>query len=433
MAVFKDITGMCVNTLTVDKYLGSSKWQCTCTVCGQVMTRKGNHLRTGIAKCKCQRYVKGRPSARRVDLVGKQFGRLTVTAYVGNNSWRCECMCGHAVVVKGVNLRCGKTTSCGCWHVEKLRSPRVDLTGQMFGDLTVLTYVGSSRWKCICTCGQTVELHVSKLKRQRRCTHFGTSMQEKEINDLVRRLAHGQVLAHKRMFAGKEADIVVPDASLAVEVNGSATHASVNGAYRNFPADYHLRKYRAAVDQGVHLVQIFNVNYDLRRQAVVAYLQYLIDGAADDDLDAYVVTSVSSTAAAVFFNVWSPSLDASAGEASLALVHDDLTAAVLSGVVNNNCFRVTGYAAAYSVSWVDAARLLTRTIKLPITWPVDLDWFTDRQLTAMGFMNTGIHHQRSYFSRDDKLLTTDQARKLTAVGKRVCTVYRTGVDVYMKR
>lgn len=431
MAMFKDITGLRVNTLTVDKYIGGSKWQCTCTVCGQVVNRKGNHLRTGIAKCKCQRYVKGKPSARRVDLVGNQFGRLNVIAYAGDNRWQCKCACGHEVVVKGINLRCGKTMSCGCWHVEKLRSPRVDLTGQTFGDLTVLGYAGRSRWRCMCVCGQTTTLYVSKLKEGRRCTHYGTSRQEKEINDIVRRCARGDVQAHKRILDGKEVDIFVPDVNLAIEVNGSATHASVNGAYRDVPVDYHLCKYRAAVESGVHLVQVFNVNYDLRRQAVLAYLQYLVCPQVES-LELYTVRQVTRAVAEDFLTTWSPSFDAVAGDVSWALMYGDNVVAVLSGNMANAQFVVTGYAAAYSVSWVDAAKLLLATVDGDVTWAVDIDWFTDTQMRMLGFTYTGVHQQRVYFSRDDKLLTTEQVNRLMVAGKRVCTIYRCGVDVYTR-
>ncbi len=54
--------------------------------------------------------------------VGNRYGKLTVIAYAGstgpngrkNACWLCACDCGLTTVVKGVNLRRGKTTSCGC-------------------------------------------------------------------------------------------------------------------------------------------------------------------------------------------------------------------------------------------------------------------------------------------------------------------------------
>lgn len=55
-----------------------------------------------------------------VDLVGRQFGRLTVISLNQNRScnkrkfWNCTCICGAEKVVDGENLKGRKTSSCGC-------------------------------------------------------------------------------------------------------------------------------------------------------------------------------------------------------------------------------------------------------------------------------------------------------------------------------
>ena len=56
---------------------------------------------------------------RRVDLTGKIFGRLTVLSFshVNSNSkreWSCQCSCGNIKAVSGYCLTSGKTKSCGC-------------------------------------------------------------------------------------------------------------------------------------------------------------------------------------------------------------------------------------------------------------------------------------------------------------------------------
>lgn len=63
---------------------------------------------------------------RRIDLVNKRFGRLTVTAFAGtgkngNAQWECHCDCGNVVVVDGYLLRKGSTKSCGCLRRERGR------------------------------------------------------------------------------------------------------------------------------------------------------------------------------------------------------------------------------------------------------------------------------------------------------------------------
>lgn len=53
-----------------------------------------------------------------IDMTGQVFGRLTVLKKVGNingkATWLCECECGSQTVVRGDSLRTGNTQSCGC-------------------------------------------------------------------------------------------------------------------------------------------------------------------------------------------------------------------------------------------------------------------------------------------------------------------------------
>lgn len=61
------------------------------------------------------------------DLTGQTFGRVTVLgkAYYYKPSrvvvWRCRCSCGTEFLAFGHNLRSGRTQSCGCLKVERLR------------------------------------------------------------------------------------------------------------------------------------------------------------------------------------------------------------------------------------------------------------------------------------------------------------------------
>lgn len=56
-----------------------------------------------------------------LNLIGQQFGRLTVLARNasntrrGNSQWDCQCSCGKLVTVTGNNLVSGNSYSCGCF------------------------------------------------------------------------------------------------------------------------------------------------------------------------------------------------------------------------------------------------------------------------------------------------------------------------------
>lgn len=56
-----------------------------------------------------------------IDLSDKVFGRLTVMGRSGNHwpvEWRCRCVCGVELAVRGDALRNGNTKSCGCLQRE---------------------------------------------------------------------------------------------------------------------------------------------------------------------------------------------------------------------------------------------------------------------------------------------------------------------------
>lgn len=53
------------------------------------------------------------------DLTGQRFGRLTALLYVGTGNdgkatWLCKCECGNKKIVRGSDLKSGKQISCGC-------------------------------------------------------------------------------------------------------------------------------------------------------------------------------------------------------------------------------------------------------------------------------------------------------------------------------
>jgi len=58
---------------------------------------------------------------RRHELAGKTFGRLKVHEYIGESKWRTTCECGNEALVCASNLVHGLTRSCGCYNLELRR------------------------------------------------------------------------------------------------------------------------------------------------------------------------------------------------------------------------------------------------------------------------------------------------------------------------
>lgn len=52
---------------------------------------------------------------------GNVYGRLTVVSYLGSSFWLCRCSCGKEVRVRGAQFRSGKTKSCGCRKTDASR------------------------------------------------------------------------------------------------------------------------------------------------------------------------------------------------------------------------------------------------------------------------------------------------------------------------
>lgn len=116
------------------------------------------------------------------DLAGERFGKLTVLEKTEGRSqgyvlWRCRCDCGQEVLVNTKKLVQGSAKDCGCTPSENARRGRVaeDLTGQVFGGLTVLRQAesrkGRARWVCRCQCGRetTVNAHELKAGKTKSC------------------------------------------------------------------------------------------------------------------------------------------------------------------------------------------------------------------------------------------------------------------------
>lgn len=57
-------------------------------------------------------------STKKLDLTGQRYGELTVLRPAdnvgGRTAWLCRCSCGKETVVKTCHLRNGHTKSCGC-------------------------------------------------------------------------------------------------------------------------------------------------------------------------------------------------------------------------------------------------------------------------------------------------------------------------------
>jgi len=133
-------------------------WSCQCD-CGKMISVAGSSLRSGKTQsCGCKQIK---------DRMGIRYGSGVVIAFAGTKNrkahWKLKCDCGNEYVVIGASLESGNTRSCGCGH-------HIDLTGKMFGRLTVIEFsgvekCGNARWLCRCSCGAKKVVDGSTLRR----------------------------------------------------------------------------------------------------------------------------------------------------------------------------------------------------------------------------------------------------------------------------
>ena len=118
-----------------------AKWLCRCD-CGTQREVLDRSLRYGGSQsCGC---IRKQNAARAIthDLTGQQFGELTVLRRLDTSSragvqWLCRCACGEECSVTGTLLVTGKKTRC-TGNAHEKKYAYTDITGQKFEKLTAL-------------------------------------------------------------------------------------------------------------------------------------------------------------------------------------------------------------------------------------------------------------------------------------------------------
>ena len=144
-------------------------WECLCD-CGKIINIDGTNLRNGHTKScpDCARKAAG--LKRRIDVIGKTYGLLTVDSVeygvttTGNKKrtfCNCTCVCGNTVRTTLDQLRSPGLHSCGCGR--KISADRLsrEVIGEKFYRLTVIKEYKECTPRevlCECECGNKIRI-----------------------------------------------------------------------------------------------------------------------------------------------------------------------------------------------------------------------------------------------------------------------------------
>ena len=282
-----DLVGKRFGRLVVESFNSfknhRATWNCICD-CGNTKVVLQDLLLNGSTKsCGCLK-AETLPSNFK-NLSGRRFGKLVARHYdTSSKKWECICDCGNTTYVSSYNLTSGKTKSCGCAKHE-----HGDKIGNRYGKLVVTEYAGldsagnETMWKCKCDCGNEAIVRSSSLTsgatKSCGCLHKSAcqgSTDELVVKEYINTLLPNVVITKSRILDGKEIDLYLPDYKFGIEFNGSAFHATLNGAYRNVDKNLHRDKFLLAKKKDIHLLTIFDVDWWTNSDKIKSYIKFCL-------------------------------------------------------------------------------------------------------------------------------------------------------------
>ena len=126
----------------------------------------------------------------------------------------------------------------------------------------------SYKWKCE-KCGNIFEDHVDygRTPRCQQCFPHDVSAGELELREWIKSNNITIVENDRSTLSNLELDILIPTMKIAIEFNGVYWHSS-----KFKPANYHVEKYLLCKEKGIHLIQIFEDEWNTKKDIVKARL-----------------------------------------------------------------------------------------------------------------------------------------------------------------
>lgn len=435
MGRFVDLTGQTFNYLTVvtkseEKIRNKPAWICKCLRCGNTHITTTYLLKSGKVKsCGCLREDNWRTSQDKIiaqaeqnhkfDLLGKRFDRLVVTKYLGDDKWECKCDCGNVVsrarstLLYGHNVR-----SCKICGSVFSRHP-----GQIVNNLQFLEYnVKLRKWLCKCLlCGNT--FYPNDPSRTISCGCRNIYKDGSELEQKIRQFINKNCEVHRRDLLGsmQEIDIFYPELNLGIEVNGSNFHASLNAMYEDKPKLYHQNKFLLAKKRGIHLINIFDVDWLSNQNKIKMYLSSLIKPSTKIYARNCVVKQIDKGLATDFCDQYHLQGSTRLSSINYGLYHgEELVSVMCFGKLRmqkqkQDYYELHRYCVKDGISVVGGAGKLLKAFErdfVPknILSYSDNDYFLGDVYEKLGFQCMGQVTPRYYWCHGEKVLQREQCQ-----------------------
>lgn len=111
---------------------------------------------------------------------------------------------------------------------------------------------------------------INRMKSEKAVFYRKTSQSELDLRNFIESIWDGDVLySDTNILSGLELDIYIPELKLAIELNGERFHSDLYKTKK-----YHLKKTKECNDLGIHLIHIWNSDWQNKQEIIKSQLKY---------------------------------------------------------------------------------------------------------------------------------------------------------------
>lgn len=267
-------------------------------------------------------------------------------------------------------------------------------------------------------------LHLLSGEEYEGCPKCGCcrSKNELEIESYIHSL--GFSTQHKRgLFDDSrgELDIYIPEKKIAIEYNGSYWHRTLPEDSSSKDVFYHQNKFLSCLEKGIHLISIFDVDYDQIKEKILFYIKDLLLDKERIFARKCVCKKVGFSTATSFYEKYHLLGKTQIITVSYGLFYNDELVSCMSfqkGRYKNNnnpAWSLTRFATKYNCTIIGGASRLLRSFEKEYSPDIlvsysDNDYFIGTVYSKLGFVSYPVTRPRYYWNLNNKEIKREQTQ-----------------------